>query len=103
MKIAVIGSGTLRVDLESYNPPECPTIVIGGAGGMGTCEAEFARAKGLALGELLPDYKKDGRGAPMPRNLKIICWRTACWRSGMENRTARNTPSATASRLGGST
>jgi len=72
MKIAVIGSRTLRVDLESYIPPECTTIVSGGAGGIDTCAAEFAKAKGLALIELLPDYKKDGRGAPMQRNLEII-------------------------------
>ena len=72
MKIAVIGSRTLRVDLESYIPAECTTIVSGGAKGIDACAAEFARAKGLVLIEHRPDYTRHGRGALLQRNLEII-------------------------------
>lgn len=71
MKIAVVGSRGLTVDLESYIPPECTTIVSGGARGIDRCAAEFARAKALELIECLPD-KRHGRGALMQRNLVII-------------------------------
>lgn len=72
MKIAVIGSRSLSVNLETYIPADCTTIVSGGAGGIDTCAADFARAKGLDLIELRPDYKRHGRGATFERNLEII-------------------------------
>jgi len=72
MKIAMIGSRNLQVDLEGYIPPECTTIVSGGAKGIDACAADFARAKGLALIECLPDHDRHGRGALLQRNLEII-------------------------------
>lgn len=73
MKIAIIGSRNLRVtNLEELIPKECTEIVSGGARGIDTCAAEFAREHGLKLTEFLPDYQRYGRGAPLVRNKLIV-------------------------------
>ena len=73
MKVAVIGSRGLTVDnLGDYIPEGTDEIVSGGAKGIDTCAAEFARANNLKLTEFLPDYKRFGKGAPLKRNITII-------------------------------
>lgn len=72
MKLAVIGSRTLTVDLTPYIPPHTSTIISGGAKGIDQCAAAYARQHGLELIEFLPDYKKYGREAPLRRNDQII-------------------------------
>ncbi|MBE6532268.1 MAG: DUF2493 domain-containing protein [Ruminococcaceae bacterium] len=73
MKIAIIGSRNLTAEnLGGYLPPECTEIVSGGAKGIDSCAADYARANGLTLTEFLPDYKKYGRGAPLVRNKQIV-------------------------------
>ncbi|MBR5253403.1 MAG: DUF2493 domain-containing protein [Clostridia bacterium] len=73
MKVAVIGSRGLTVDnLGDYLPDGTDEIVSGGAKGIDTCAAEFAREHNLKLTEFLPDYKRFGRGAPLKRNITII-------------------------------
>ena len=72
MKIAIIGSrGIIVDDLEKY-VPECDEIVSGGARGVDACAAEYARRKGLKLTEILPDYERYGRAAPIVRNREIV-------------------------------
>ena len=73
MKIAIIGSRTLRVsNLEELIPKECTEVVSGGAKGIDTCAAEFARAHGLKLTEFIPEYEKYGISAPLRRNKLIV-------------------------------
>ena len=73
MKVAVIGSRGLTVDnLGDYLPDGTDEIVSGGAKGIDTCAAEFAREHNLKLTEFLPDYKRFGKGAPLKRNITII-------------------------------
>jgi hypothetical protein len=73
MKIAVIGSRELTVrDLELYLPPETTEIVSGGARGVDTSAAEYAKAHGLKLTVFLPDYDKYGKRAPLVRNVSIV-------------------------------
>ena len=73
MKIVIIGSRNLTAEnLGEYLPPECTEIVSGGAKGIDSCAADYARANGLTLTEFLPDYKKYGRGAPLVRNKQIV-------------------------------
>ena len=73
MKVAIIGSRNLTVDnLEKYLPEGVTEIVSGGARGIDTCAREYARVNGIKLTELLPEYDKYGRGAPLRRNLLII-------------------------------
>lgn len=73
MKIAIIGSRNLRVgNLNEIIPPEATEIVSGGARGIDSCAAEYAREHGLILTEFLPEYDKFGRGAPLKRNETIV-------------------------------
>ena len=73
MKVGVIGSRGLTVDnLEQYLPENTTEIVSGGAKGIDTCAREYAISHGIKLTELLPEYSRYGRGAPLKRNLQII-------------------------------
>ena len=73
MKVAVIGSRSLRVDgLGKYLPEGVTEIVSGGARGVDTSAREYALSHGIALTEFLPEYDKYGRGAPLRRNITII-------------------------------
>ena len=72
MKIAVIGSRNIVVtDLGAYLS-DCSEIVSGGAKGVDTCAAEYARRWGLKLTEFLPQYERYGRIAPIMRNREIV-------------------------------
>ena len=73
MKVAVIGSRGLTVPhLERYLPADVTEIVSGGARGVDSSAATWARAHGVPLTEFLPEYDKYGRKAPLLRNLTII-------------------------------
>lgn len=80
MKIAVIGSrGLMLDDLGRYLPPNCTEIVSGGARGIDTCAAYYAKAKGIPLKEFLPDYRTYGRVAPLVRNRLIVDYADAVY------------------------
>ncbi len=73
MKVAVIGSRDLLLsDLSKYLPSDVEEIVSGGARGIDSCAARYAKEHGLKLKEFLPDYEKYGKKAPLLRNLEII-------------------------------
>ena len=73
MKVAVVGSRDLYVDdLSPYLPKETQEIVSGGARGIDSCAARYAKEHGLKLKEFLPDYERFGKQAPLLRNLEII-------------------------------
>ena len=73
MKVAVIGSRGLTVpDLGRYLPADVSEIVSGGARGVDTSAAVWARAHNIPLTEFLPDYDHYGRCAPLIRNLAIV-------------------------------
>ena len=73
MKIAVIGSRSLKVEnLGEYLPTYCTEIVSGGANGIDKCAAEFARKNNIKLTEILPEYARYGKGAPLVRNKTIV-------------------------------
>ena len=73
MKLAIIGSRNIHIDdLSPYIPADCDEIISGGARGVDTCAAEYARSHNLKLTEFLPDYKKYGRAAPIVRNRAIV-------------------------------
>ncbi len=75
MEIAIIGSRNLMVNnLENYLPTGISEIVSGGARGIDTCARAYAESHGLKLTEFLPEYEKDGRAAPLKRNLQIISY-----------------------------
>ncbi len=75
MKVAIIGSRTLRVEnFEKYLPADITEIVSGGAKGIDTQAREYAQNNNLPLKEFLPEYAKYGKGAPLKRNLQIIAY-----------------------------
>lgn len=78
MKIAIIGSrecsnidfaGNLEAVL---NVSKDDTIISGGAKGIDTLAANYAKEKNINLIEILPDYKKNGRAATFIRNREIV-------------------------------
>ena len=72
MKIAVAGSRNItEVDLTPYVSAD-DEIVSGGAKGVDSCAAAYARANGLTLTEFLPEYARFGRAAPIKRNYRIV-------------------------------
>lgn len=73
MKVAIIGSrGLLVENLEDFLPTDCDGIISGGARGIDTCAREYAQKSGIVLTEILPDYTRFGRGAPLVRNKEIV-------------------------------
>ena len=76
MKVAVIGSrecGSLTVDdIINYIPLNCSQIISGGAQGVDTLAKKAAEKLNITYTEILPDYKKYGRKAPLVRNEEIV-------------------------------
>ena len=72
MKLAIIGSRNLYIDVEKYIPARVSEIVTGGARGIDACAAEYARKRGIKLTEFLPEYSQYGDGAPIKRNERIV-------------------------------
>ena len=72
MKIAVIGSRNVTVDNIGEYLTNCDEIVSGGAVGVDTCAADYAKENGIMLTVFLPEYKRYGRAAPIVRNKAIV-------------------------------
>lgn len=73
MKVAVIGSRKLEIqNLGDYLPPQTSEIISGGAKGVDSSARCFAIAQGIPLAEILPEYAKYGRAAPLRRNMEIL-------------------------------
>ena len=73
MRVAVIGSRGLTVDnLGEYLPEGTHEIISGGAKGVDTDAAFYAKEHHIALTEIHPDYERYKRGAPLRRNLEIV-------------------------------
>ena len=72
MKIAIIGSRSITdADIGKYVSAG-DEIVSGGAAGIDTLAAEYAKRNGLKLTVFLPEYEKYGRAAPIVRNKQIV-------------------------------
>ena len=73
MKLAIVGSRTISdINLSDYITEKPDTIISGGARGIDTLAAEYARQNGIELIEYIPNYNKYGRSAPIIRNRQII-------------------------------
>ena len=73
MKVAIIGSRTISIEnLEKYIPEGTTEIISGGAKGVDTCAKLFAQNNKITYTEILPEYKKYGRAAPIIRNRQIV-------------------------------
>ena len=72
MKLAIIGSRNLQMEnIDEYIPNHVNEIVSGGARGIDSLAAEYARRNGIRLTEFYPNYARFGRGAPLKRNEQI--------------------------------
>ena len=72
MKVAVVGSRSIfATDIGIYIS-DGDEIVSGGAVGVDSCAAEYAKKNGLKLTVFLPQYERYGRAAPIVRNKKIV-------------------------------
>ena len=72
MKVAIVGSRNIFINDFSKYLKKGDEIVSGGAVGVDTCVKEYAKANGLRLTEILPEYGCFGRAAPIVRNKKIV-------------------------------
>ena len=72
MKIAVVGSRDSTVEDIGKYILDCDEIVSGGARGVDSSAADYARRNGIKLTEFLPDYERYGRAAPIVRNRLIV-------------------------------
>ena len=73
--VAVVGSRGIRscAALAQRLAELKPTLVVsGGAVGVDALAAAWARANGVPLLELRPDYAAHGAGAPHVRNAEIV-------------------------------
>ena len=72
MKIAVVGSRSVKnIDLSPYIS-QGDEIIAGGAVGVDACAAAYAKKNTLTLTEFLPQYDRFGRAAPIVRNREIV-------------------------------
>lgn len=72
MKIAVVGSRELQIEIERYLPEGITEIISGGARGIDRAAEAYADAHGIAKRLFLPDYQRYGRRAPLVRNRQIV-------------------------------
>jgi len=72
MKLAIIGSRNLKIEnLSDYIEENVTEIVSGGAKGIDSDAAKYAKENGIPLVEFLPDYARYKRAAPLKRNQEI--------------------------------
>lgn len=72
MKLAIIGSRSItEIDIEKYIPDGVSEIVSGGARGVDTLAKQYAVFNNIKYTEILPNYTKFKKGAPLKRNEKI--------------------------------
>lgn len=72
MKLAVIGSRGLSLDITPYVPEGVEEIISGGAMGIDTCGERYADQHKLSKHIIRPKYNEYGRGAPLVRNKLIV-------------------------------
>ncbi len=78
MRIAIVGSRDLKgFTLERmlpHIPPEATELVSGGAHGIDQMAEQAAQVLGLPIRVFRPDYKANGRLAPLLRNRQIVAY-----------------------------
>jgi hypothetical protein len=83
MRVSVTGSRGLKVtfaDIDQHLPEGITSIVSGGASGIDSIAGNFARARGISLSVIKPDYDSStiSRLAPLVRNSDIISQSDFC-------------------------
>ncbi|MFI3116300.1 MAG: hypothetical protein R3Y12_09200 [Clostridia bacterium] len=72
MKIAVIGSRSLKIEnLGEHLPKNTTEIVSGGAKGIDLCAKNYALEQNLKYSEFLPQYNLYRKNAPLKRTIPL--------------------------------
>ena len=82
MRLAIVGTREPSISYDEWKEiilskwwfKHADTIVSGGARGIDSYGKKLAAECKLKYKEFKPDYKKDGMGAPLVRNTKIIAY-----------------------------
>lgn len=73
MKLAIIGSRNISLDVTQYIPQGVEEIISGGAIGIDTCAEEYADKKKLSKHIIRPRYDLyPAKAAPIKRNEMIV-------------------------------
>lgn len=73
MTVAIVGSRSMNFDIpKRCIPKETTRIVSGGSRGIDTKAREYAYKNGIQIVEIVPDYDKYARAAPIIRNKIIV-------------------------------
>ena len=72
MKIVVIGSRVLNVDISKYIPALTTEITSGGAKGIDTLAEKYADENNIPKLIIKPEYTKYEKSAPLQRNKIIV-------------------------------
>lgn len=72
LKVAIVGSRGLFIDISPHIPPNCGLIISGGAKGIDTLAEQYAALHSIKTLIIKPDYDKYGRAAPIRRNDTIV-------------------------------
>lgn len=72
MKIAIIGSRTIdSIEIKDFIHDDITAIISGGAVGVDCIVKEYTKALGIEYIEILPEYNRFGKVAPIKRNESI--------------------------------
>ncbi len=73
MKIAIVGSRSIKADIPEWAIPSGVTMIYSGAAmGIDTAARRYAEKHGILITEILPEYNLYGKRAPLKRNDIII-------------------------------
>ena len=72
MKIAIIGSRNLQIEIDNYIPKGATEIITGGARGIDTLAYRYAQKHNIPCRIYPPIYEIYGRSAPIIRNKQIV-------------------------------
>ena len=72
MKVAIVGSRGLNIDISRFIPSEVTEIISGGAKGIDISAEQYADSHFIPKRIIRPDYSRYGRAAPLKRNEQIV-------------------------------
>lgn len=72
MRVAVVGSRNLTIEISKYIPKDMVLLISGGARGIDSLAEKYADNNGISKLIFKPDYKKYEEKAPLIRNKLIV-------------------------------
>ncbi len=72
MKVAIVGSRSLDVNIDRHIPKETSLIISGGANGIDKLAEKYAKENNIPTLIIEPEYSKYRKNAPLVRNKKIV-------------------------------